>query len=193
MLDGMPPGRPRDLDARGRILAAAAALLDQGGADGATIDAIARRAGVGKQTIYRWWPSRSAVVLDALVTRSLDATPMPVTADARDDFRRHLAAVVDLFASPAGALLREMLGSAQRDPDVGREFVDRYWAPRREVSLQRFTAAQASGQIRPDLDPAVSLDVLHGALWLRLLIPHAPLDRRVVDQVVSAVWESWRP
>ncbi len=105
----------------------------------------------------------------------------------------HLAAVVDLFASPAGALLREMLGAAQRDPDVGREFVDRYWAPRREVSLHRFTTAQASGQIRSDLDPAVSLDVLYGALWLRLLIPHAPLDRRVVDQVVSAVWASWEP
>ena len=163
------------------------------GTDAVTVEAIAREAGVGKQTIYRWWPSRSALVLDALVQDSLEATPMPTTDDLQADLTTHLRSVVRLFRSPAGALLRDVLGLAQRDPVVARELRERYWEPRREVSRERLQRAVADGTVRADLDPAVALDVLYGALWTRLVVGHAPLDDDLAGSVVTAAWGSWAP
>jgi AcrR family transcriptional regulator len=152
------------------------------------IDDIAAAAGVGKQTIYRWWPSKQAVVIDALLHHSTGDTPFPDTGDARRDLRAHMLAVTRIFTSSIGALLREILAESYGHPDVARGFVERFWQPRRELSTAFLRQAMSRGQVRPDLDVEAALDTVYSPLWTRLLIGHQPLDDEFVDRVLDVVW-----
>src|ERR1044071_2589076 len=117
----MGRGRPRDEDARRRILDAALRLIGQHGPAQVRIDAVAAAAGVGKQTIYRWWPTKTAVVLDALVDQTMAQTPFPNTGAAGAALRTHMLAVVRVFRSPPGAVIRELVAESQADPMVAEE------------------------------------------------------------------------
>ena len=189
----MPRGRTRDEDAHERILAATQELIGTKGAGTVTINAIAAAAGVAKQTIYRWWPSKTAVVLDALVEGTLQATPFPTTDDPRADFERHLRAVITLFRSPTGSIIRELLAEAQSDPAIAAEFVERFWAPRRELSLARLASAIDAGQVRADIDIELTLDAIYGPLWTRLMIGHLPMKSGHAKAIVDATWSGIIP
>ena len=187
----MPPGRKRDDEAAQRILDATFRLISERGTGQVPIDEIAAAASVGKQTIYRWWPSKTVVVLDALVAATLEATPFPDTADARADLRTHLQAVARLFSSPTGALICELVAEAQAEPAVADELRRRFWAPRRALSRARLTRAVEEGQVRADLPVEAALDALYGPLWLALLVGHRRPSRRYVDEVLESVWPGW--
>ncbi len=184
----MPRGRTRDDRARLRILDAAFELVGADGPGAVTINSIAAEAGVAKQTIYRWWPSRTAVVLDALVHSTIKATPFRESDDIRHDFERHLAAVIKLFNSPTGAIVRELVADAQADDVIAEEFRTRFWEPRRELSAARLRAGQEEGTVRADLDVELVLDAVYGPLWLRLLIGHRPMRAADAAGIVNAVW-----
>jgi AcrR family transcriptional regulator len=178
-------GRPRDEGARQRLLAAAYELSCEARSSRVSVEAIARRAGAGRQTIYRWWPSRESLILDALLEQTLAATGMPATDDVRRDFADHLIAVVDLFGSPAGAVIKDVVGEAQRDAGIATAFEARFWAPRRQVSLGRLQRAVDSGDIPPVDDPHLFLDALYGPLWLRLLLGHEPMSAAHAEGLVA--------
>lgn len=180
--------RTRDEAARRRVLDAAFDLASQQGAARVTVDEIAAKAGVGKQTIYRWWPSRGDVVLEGLLERTLELTPFPDSGDARTDFRDHLRSVAALFCSPAGSVIRDVVAAAQHDPEVRHGLVDRFWGPRRELSRARIDRAVAEGQLPEGIDREVALDALYGVLWVRLLVGHDRIDAAVADAAVQAVW-----
>jgi AcrR family transcriptional regulator len=184
----MGRGRTRSEDARQRILDAAFRLVGEHGPAQVRIDAIAEAAGVGKQTIYRWWPTKTAVVLDALVQKTMAQTPFPDTGDARADLRAHMQSVVRLFRSPTGCVIRELVAEAQADPSVAEEFRERFWQPRRELSTACIRAGIARSQVRGDLPVETALDTIYGVLWVRLLIGHRALDRRGIDQILDVVW-----
>ena len=184
----MPSGRPRDEDARIRILGSVVELVASRAPGQVTINEIARAASVGKQTIYRWWPSKTAVVLDALVEGTMKATPFRATDDIRSDFERHLRSVAVLFASPTGSVIRELVADAQSDPQIADEFRDRFWAPRRELSLDRLRRGVDLGRVRDDLDLEVVLDAVYGPMWLRLLIGHLPVRASDATAIGDAVW-----
>jgi AcrR family transcriptional regulator len=184
----MGRGRTRDEDAQRRILDAAFRLVGEQGPAQVRIDAIAQAAGVGKQTIYRWWPTKTAVVMDALVQQTMAETPFPDTGDARADLRTHLQSVVRVFRSPTGCVIRELVAEGQADPAVAEEFRSRFWQPRRDLSTACLRAGIARGQVRDDLPLETTLDAIYGVLWVRLLIGHRALDRRAVDQVLDVVW-----
>jgi AcrR family transcriptional regulator len=184
----MGRGRTRDEDARDRILAAAFRLVGEEGPAKVRIDAIAEAAGVGKQTIYRWWPTKTAVVMEALVTQTMAETPFPDTGDTRTDLRGHLLSVVRVFRSPTGCVIRELVAEGQGDPAVAEEFRARFWQPRRELSTACLRRGIARGEVRKDVPLETALDAIYGVLWVRLLIGHRALDRRVVDQILDVTW-----
>ena len=184
----MPRGRPRDDEARQRTLDAAIELVGRDGPGAVTINQIADAADVSKQTIYRWWPSRTAVVLDALVEDTMRATPFPDTDDVAADFRTHLRAVAKLFTSPSGAVIRDLLADAQGDPTMAKEFRRRFWAPRRDLSLARLKRAADEGQVRAGLDLELILDAIYGPMWIRLFIGHLPLSTADADDIVDTIW-----
>lgn len=184
----MPRGRQRDEDARERVLQTAFELVGRENPGTVTINDIASGAEVAKQTIYRWWPSRTAVVLDALVAGTMQATPFPETDDIAADFERHLKGVIKLFNSPTGAIIRELLADAQTDEAIATEFRDRFWAPRRQLSHDRLTRGIELGHIRADLDHEIVLDAIYGPLWTRLLIGHLEMRSSDATRIVSALW-----
>lgn len=184
----VPRGRPRDEAARRRILDAAFDLVGRNGPGQVGIDDIAAAADVAKQTIYRWWPSRTAVILDALVVGTMEATPFGETDDVRADFEAHLRTVIRLFNSPTGRLVREMLATAQSDEGIADEFRERFWAPRRELSRARLARGVELGQLRDDLDTEIVLDAIYGPLWTRLMIGHLPLSSRHAARITDAIW-----
>ena len=192
------PGNPsrsrRSARSHQAILQAALALCREHGYASVTIEGIAARAGVGKQTIYRWWPSKAAVVFDAFA----DVAPgfqAPHTGDLTADVRAFLFKVVKFLNDPDfGPCIAALIGEAQRDPDVRSMFVERFAEsrlPRRGSIMARLESAQESGELPPSLDLSVLLEIVFGALYHRLLLGSGPLDKRyarlVVDTVLSGV------
>lgn len=173
------------------ILQAALALCREHGYAAVTIEGIAARAGVGKQTIYRWWPSKAAVVLDAFD----DIAPeilVPHTDDLTADIRAFLFRVVKALNDPDfGPYIAALIGEAQRDPDVRSKFVERFTTPRRASVMARLESAQQSGELPLSLNPSALLEIIFGALYHRLLLGSGPLDKRyarfVVDTVLSGI------
>lgn len=184
----MPRGRVRDTDAQQRILDATFVLLGAQGPGKVTIDEIARAASVGKQTIYRWWPTKQAVIIDALMVHSVRDTPFRDTGDARSDLRHHMRGVVRLFNSPTGVLIREVLAQASSDERVADSFIERFWQPRRDLSTKFLMQAIERGDVRSDVDLEAALDSIYAPLWVRLVVGFAPLDYTFVDQVLDVVW-----
>ncbi|RZS89624.1 TetR family transcriptional regulator [Motilibacter rhizosphaerae] len=161
----------RNEQARQDILDAALALA-AADLDGLTVDAIAARAGVGKQTIYRWWPSKWAVVLDALVERAAtDVSPGTGTPERR--LATFLATSFASLETSTGPVLRALMARAQFDAEFAEVFRGRLVEPRRAVL--RELLAEGSGRRGADLDALV--DMLFGAMWYRLLVGHGALDR----------------
>jgi AcrR family transcriptional regulator len=185
-------GPKRDLDAERRILDATRTLICAHGPRQVSINAIAAAAGVGKQTIYRWWPSRSAVVVDALERMFEAESPFPDSGSTRDDIRTQMHRVAATFASPTGSIIRELVADAQGDPAVAEEFGRRFFAERRARAGAVVRAGIERGELRDDLDVEVVVDLLYAPLWLRLLIGHQPLGPAEADEVLDHVWPAIR-
>jgi AcrR family transcriptional regulator len=156
-----------------------------------SIDQIAAAVGVGKQTIYRWWPSRSAVVMDALIELT-DPDPSELPESVREAVRLQMQRVARMFSSRQGRLIREVVADAQGDADLAKDFRRRFFAHRRArgaATIARGIARGiASGELRPDLDIDDVLDVLYGPLWLRLLVGHRATSPRAVDHLLDLTW-----
>ncbi|MFC9617669.1 TetR/AcrR family transcriptional regulator [Streptomyces sp. NPDC056938] len=180
-------GRRRNEAARRAILDAALRLLAD--ADGApvTVETIAREAGVGKQTLYRWWPSKGAVLLDALTDRAEQDVPAPDTGSLRDDLRAVVAATFEgASAPPTAPALRTLAREAARDPhlaDLMREFTGARRAALREV-LER---GRERGELPKGRDLDLMVDQVYGVFWYRFLLGHAPLDERTATDLTESL------
>jgi AcrR family transcriptional regulator len=192
-----PPRAARRSDrARRAILGSAAELVSQVGYRKLSIEAIAARAGVGKQTIYRWWPSKGAVVLDAFMLLQEDAGAMelPESDDLAADLalllRGTVAGLVDpRFDGPYRALATEM----QHDEALAQDVLDRLLGPLLEATRQRVVRGQAAGQIDPAVDPAVAVELLFGPPFHRWLLRTGPLDDAYADALAAHVTRALRP
>ena len=182
------PGRPRSEAARRAILRAAHDLLALDEA-GVTMSAIAERAGVSKATLYRWWPNKAAVLMDAWLEATARGCAAPDTGCVREDLRRLMRAAVGAFAGLDGRAMAQALAEAQADPEAASSFRARCLAPRRAEARAVLARAQARGEICPDADLDTATDALYGPLYLRLLAGHAPLTPCFADALVRIVMD----
>jgi AcrR family transcriptional regulator len=178
-------GRPRDEDARTRILQASLEALEDLGYPGVTCDAIAERAGASKATIYRWWPHKEAVMLEALRESVAQELPFPDSGSLQEDIRIQLHNFVKLLTSPRGRVFKGIIAAAQSDPKVAEAFASIWVKPRREFARQGII--RYLHNLRSDVDLGVVLDELYGPLYYRLLIGHEPLTTEFADQVAKLV------
>lgn len=180
------PGRPRDPDLDDAILSATTELLCEAGFAGTTVEAVAERAGVGKATIYRRWPSREDLLLAAGDCLT-GCGPVPDTGSLRDDLVALMSQLVGILTkTPAGALLPAMVEEAARNPELRSRF-DAFVDARREPARQIVQRALDRGELRADLDRELVVDLLSGPLFLRILVTGAPIDADLPGRVVDAV------
>jgi AcrR family transcriptional regulator len=178
------PGRPRDLQARRKVLTAALDLVDVDGMPGASIEAICRLSGVSKQTIYRWWPNSTAVVLEALVEVTAKSAPYRDTGDTVEDLRRHCRRYIRFLTGPYGKAYQCLIGAAQTSPETQEAIRSQLLASRRAETTRILQLGIDRGQLRPDTDIDATIDQLHAPLNYRLLMGHAPLNNRMADTIV---------
>jgi AcrR family transcriptional regulator len=178
------PGRPRSEASRRAILDAAYRLVMECGYPEVTAQMIAEAAGAGKQTLYRWWPSKAAVILDAVADRGRTTIDQPQEAAIRaGDLETFLRAV---FAAVAvhGPVLRHLMAEAQADPALRRMLLERLIERRRDA-LRRLLAARLPDPARREA--AVSL--IYGAVWYRLMLDE-PLDDRLAADIAALLCAS---
>jgi AcrR family transcriptional regulator len=171
-----------------RILDSTRELICARGPRQITINEIAAHAGVGKQTIYRWWPSKTAVAIEALEQMFEAESPFPDSGSAHDDTRTQMRRVADTFASPTGSIIRELVAESQGDVTIAEEFRVRFFAERRRRARAVLQAGVDRGELCADLDVEVAIDLLYAPLWMRLLVGHQPLTQRCVDAIVDLAW-----
>ncbi len=185
-------GRPRSERARLATLEAAADLLVEGGLGAATMEAIAARAGVSKVTIYKWWPSRGAVAVDAYFHRFDETYSYVDTGDVAADLTTQVRLLIHAFRGRAGEIMAELIGRAQTDPALAETLRTGWLVPRREAAAAVLERAVARGQLRPDADIPTVMDELYAPLYWRLLMRHQPLDDALADELVRNTLEGVR-
>ncbi len=159
-----------------------------GGLPAATMEAIAERAGVSKATIYKWWPSRGAVALEGFMVSVADSWSLPAEMPASDGLYVLMRNAVRLFnEGPAGPLLRALAADAQSQPEIAQALRERWFGPRRALAAAVIGRGVECGELRPDLNLAVTLDVLFGPIYYRLLFSHEPLDEAFASQLIEQV------
>jgi AcrR family transcriptional regulator len=181
-------GRPRSENARRAVLDAAAELALEGAA-GTGVDAIAARAGVSRTTVYKWWPSAAAVLLEGLLERTRDTLESPASATTREALYDYLARLVTLVRdTPAGALLRGLAAASVTDPRVGRALVDDWLAPRRAAVVDLLVQGVGRGEVRRGLDYEAATDVLFAPIYYRLMYEHQPLTDGLPAEILAVCW-----
>lgn len=182
-------GRPRDEARRQAILECTYTLLSEQGLDAVTTPAIAAAAGASTATLYRWWPSKEALVMDAyLATVSARVRKLPSeTTDVLVSLRAQLRSTARALAGVEGGVLAALITCAQRSPDVHSVFMERFLEPRRAELRQLIERGMDDGSLRADLYPERLLDALYAPLYYGLLVSHRPLTRRAVDAHLELV------
>jgi AcrR family transcriptional regulator len=185
-----PVGRPRSERAERAIIEATLGLLAQHGVEGMSMEAVAARAGVGKATIYRRWSRKEDLIVHALARLTEIARPA-ATGNVRDDLVAH----VDLLRrrstdTVAGRILPRVLSVAADHPEISQLYRERVVAPRLERIAEVLRSGQATGELRPDFDLDLALDMLTGPVLARKMLGRPgvrPLARRDVEKVVDSV------
>lgn len=180
---------PRSARARGAILRATADLLDEVGFAAMTIEEVAARARAGKATVYRRWPSKGALAMDAIMEEIGGAAPFPDTGSVVEDFRLQFRAAARVFNRPR--VRRMFIGvifEAQDNSELREAFLTRYMNPRRVYAKEAIRRGIARGELRPDFDDDVLFDQILGAFYLRMLVIGTSLDRRFTDELASQVF-----
>ncbi|AHH15134.1 putative transcriptional regulator, TetR family [Nocardia nova SH22a] len=180
-------GRRRNEATHQAILDAALNLLATSEGRPVTVDSIAAAAGVGKQTIYRWWPSKGAVLLEALLDRARRAVPTPDTGSVRTDILTIADTTFTGAQHPSTApALRALVREAARDPHLA-ELLRDFTETRRAVVRDVLERGIARGELPADTDTALLADLLYGLFWYRFLLGHAPLDHATAAHLVDTL------
>jgi AcrR family transcriptional regulator len=179
-------GRPRSQQSRAAVLRATSELMREVGLRAMTTDDIAARSGASKATIYKWWPNKYAVAVEAFLSEMAVESPDPDTGSAREDFRLALRGLIHFYTGENGGAYAQLVGEAQFDPKIGAELRDHLVGSRRELVRAIWDRGVARGELRADVDPEVAIDLIFGPAMYRLVAGHAPLDDTAAEAVVDA-------
>ena len=188
-----PRGRPRDEAARRRILKAALDLMEHTAFAQVTAEAIAERAGTSKATIYRWWPNKAAVVIEAFREAVVPQLPLRHTGSLNADLTAQLRNFARMLAAPAGRMLRSIIFAARSDPDVAAALRTVWSDPRRAEARYMLRQKQASGQLRKDANLDLILDSLYGPLYYRFLVKNEPPSEKYAEALAELVIRGLTP
>ena len=185
-------GRPRSAQSEAAILDATLQLLEDKLLRHVTIEAIAQKAGVGKATIYKWWPSKAALTLDAFLTRTQMQVAVPDTGAAKVDFTEQLKSLIRFYSSKTGRVFCQFIAECQIDPEFADLFRRGFLTSRRNAVGVILSRGVERGEIRRDLDKDLVLDLIYGPMVYRLLVGHAPVNDTEAEHMIEAIFEGMR-
>jgi AcrR family transcriptional regulator len=180
-------GRQRSSEAEEAILAAILQLLKEKPLRDITIEAIAHKAGVGKMTIYKWWPSKAYVALDAFAKIINKMIPVPDSGNVERDLVTLLRSYMNFYSSPTGSIFGQFLAESQSDPQFAALFRERFLNPRREATGVILDRAIKRGELDPKMDREIVLDLIFGPMVFRLMAGHGPLNKREAAATISTL------
>lgn len=181
-------GRPRSEATRLQILDATIKLLQENSIQAISIEAIAREAGVSKATIYRWWDSKALVVIDAFIENHLVKTTLPRELGPREAIAHHFRSLVEQYSGWPGRLVAQIIAEGQSDPSILRAFRERFHYGRRAVISETLEEWRNTGEISSDTNIEILMDVIYGAVYMRLMIGHAPLNEAFAESHIKYVY-----
>jgi AcrR family transcriptional regulator len=176
-----PPGRPRSEQARLAILRSTLKLLADKGFSDLTIESVAEHAGVGKATVYRWWPDKAALIADAFACSTKRNLHFPDTGSVRTDMSQQMRQLIKVFRSRRGRIVSAILAAGQTDRNVIAAFRERFMMPRRREAYATLRRGIQRGQLRKNIDMDLLLDSLYGPIYMRFLIRHDSLTAEFVE------------
>jgi AcrR family transcriptional regulator len=175
------------------IMDAVYAVLQEKSVRDLTIEEVARRARVGKPTIYRWWPTKATLVLAMLRERMAVHPETPAGMTAEEALRRRVRRVIEAFNGPFGTMVAGLIAEGQSEPAILQEFEERLVSPRRAATVADLERGKAAGELQADTDPGLLSDAIFGAIYYRLLLRTGPLTRRFGEELVEQVLRGHRP
>jgi AcrR family transcriptional regulator len=184
--------RLRPSEVRTRVLNSAYDGVLRVGFRAVTVESVSVETGIAKTSIYRRWPNKASMVMDAFALRISPKIAFPRKEDPTESIRLQMLALARAFRGPAGTMIKALLGEAQFDPELADAFRRHWLLPRRQVATEAIQAAIDSGTLRPDIDIERTLDALYGGLYYRLLTGVGPLSNSYMEGIFTHVMKGVR-
>ena len=185
MRKGRPPSEMAASHAL--IMDAVYALLQEKSVRDLTMEAVAKRAGVGKPTLYKWWPTKATLVLAMLCERMAPKLEKPTVLTAEESLRFRARSLIKAFNGPFGGIVAGLIAEGQSEPAVLQEFFDRWISPRRNATITDLQRGKDAGELRSETEPELLNDAIFGAIYYRMLLRSGPLTRRFGEDLVEQV------
>ena len=168
------------------------ALLQEKSVRDLTMKEVAKRAKVGKPTLYKWWPTKATLVLAMLCERMAPNLEKPIALSAEESLRFRVRRLIEAFNGPFGKIVAGLIAEGQSEPAVLQEFFGRWVSPRRTATIADLQRGKDAGEVRLDTEPELLNDAIFGAIYYRLLLRSDPLTRRFGEELVEHVLRGQR-
>jgi AcrR family transcriptional regulator len=169
------------------IMDAVYALLQEKSVRDLTMEEVAKRARVGKPTLYKWWPTKATLVLAMLCERMAPNLEKPTVLTAEASLRLRVRRLIGAFNGPFGKIVAGLIAEGQSEPDILQQFYDRWISPRRTATIADLQRGKDAGELRSDTEPNLLNDAIFGAIYYRFLLRSGPLTRRFGEGLVDYV------
>ena len=157
-----------------------------------SIERIAREAGVSKTTIYRWWPSKTELIIDTFLDNHVARTAIREDLPAIDALREHMVSLAEIYSGHEGCLIAQLVAECQFQSAAMTAFKERFWYQRRDVVAELIHRAVREGSLRDDLRPDELVEMLYAPIYFRLLWHEGELDRATTERRLSSALEGIR-
>src|SRR6201984_3391925 len=188
----LPPARkgrpPSEMAAsHAAIMEAVYALLQKKSVRDLTMEEVAKRAKVGKPTLYKWWPTKATLVLAMLSERMARHLEKPTVLTAEESLRFRVRSLIDAFKGPFGKTVAGLIAEGQGDPAIRQAFFDQWVRHRRAATIADLERGKNAGELRSDTEPDLLNDAIFGAIYYRFLLGSGPFTRRFGEGLVEKV------
>src|ERR1700732_4841554 len=169
------------------IMDAVYSLLQKKSVRDLTMEEVAKRANVGKPTIYKWWPTKATLVLAMLCDRMAPHLEKPSDLTAEESLQFRVRSLIDAFSGPFGKTVAGLIAEGQSEPAIRQAFFDRWVSPRRSATITDLQRGKNTGELRSDTEPDLLNDAIFGAIYYRFLLGSGPFTRRFGEELVKQV------
>lgn len=181
-------GRPRDMNIKYKVLSVTYKMLVDRGFQAITMEKIATESGSSKATLYRWWPSKSAILLEAVQERADSYPTFDDTGDVRKDLLSEIQGVITYYNGTTGKAMLDLIAHSRFEQELGEVIRDHFINKWREATTKILGLGISRKQLRPDLQFDLFMDSVWGAIYYRLLVYKMPMPSEYAKSLLDMIW-----